>query len=70
MGYKRNEDEFTFEGLIEHKTPKAYLVEMTLGGKYWLPISQVLHIGEPDIDGRREFIVSEWWWGVKTPVED
>jgi len=61
---------YTFEGKIEHTTAKAYLVEFTLGGKYWLPKSQVETMGDPDIDGNREFVVSEWWWGVKTEVAE
>lgn len=69
MGYRRNEEEFTFEAKVEFGTAKAMLIEMTLGGKYWLPKSQIIAQTAPDIDGNIEFIVSGWWWGVKTEVE-
>lgn len=48
------------EGKIIFSTPKAYLVEMTLGGEYWLPKSQLVAMSDPDIDGNREFIITEW----------
>lgn len=65
-GYqRRDEKEFTFEGKVEHTSEKAYLVEFTLGGRYWVPKSQVLRMEEPDIDGNREFIVKEWWWNKR-----
>lgn len=55
------DEQSTFEGKIEHTTAKAYLVEATLGGKYWVPKSQIISMGEPDVDGNREFIVTTWW---------
>lgn len=69
MGFRRNEGVVTFEAKIELTTAKAYLVEMTLGGRYFVPKSQVEAMGEADIDGNREFTVSEWWWGVKQEAE-
>lgn len=52
-----------FEGRIEHATAKARLIDMTLGGQVWLPISQTIAMSEPDIDGNREFQVTAWWAG-------
>lgn len=69
MGRYRDEGVVVFEGKIELTTAKAYLVEMTLGGRYFVPKSQISDMGEPDIDGNREFTVSEWWWGVKQEAE-
>lgn len=60
---------YTFEAKVEHTSAKAYLVEMTLGGKYWVPKSQIEQMSEPDMDGNIEFTVSEWWWKVKEEVE-
>jgi hypothetical protein len=64
----RREDE-TFEARIEYTTAKAHLVELTLGGKYWLPKSQIVHMDEPDIDGNRVFQVTGWWWENKREVD-
>lgn len=61
----RDEDTHTFEGKIEHKSAKSYVVEFTLGGKYFVPFSQIVTIGDPDIDGNREFVVKDWWWNKK-----
>lgn len=69
-GYRRDDDTEEFEAKIEFTSAKAYLVEMTLGGKYWLPKSQVYRMDEPDGDGNRVFEVSSWWWGKKEPVPD
>lgn len=67
--FRDDREDVEFEAKIEHATSKAYLIELTLGGRYWLPKSQVRHMGEPDIDGNREFAVSDWWWGVKNEAE-
>lgn len=69
MGFRRDDETETFEAKIEFTTAKAYLVEMTLGGRYFVPKSQVKGLTEPDIDGNREFIVTSWWWGVKQEAE-
>lgn len=63
------DEEAEFEAKVEHATSKAYLVDLTLGGRYWLPKSQVRYMGDPDIDGNREFRVSAWWWGVRKEAE-
>lgn len=68
MARERLEDE-AFEAKIEFTTPKSYLVELTLGGRYFVPKSQIVHIGEPDIDGNREFTVTGWWWSVKEEAQ-
>jgi hypothetical protein len=59
----------TFEAKIEFSTEKSHLVEMTLGGRYFVPKSQIVYMGEPDIDGNREFTVTGWWWGVKEEAQ-
>ncbi len=62
-----------FEGKIQFRSQKSYLVEGTLGGRWFVPFSQILGgadgIGEPDIDGNRVFEVYEWWWERKNEVE-
>lgn len=65
----RDEEEHTFEGKVEFTSVKAHLVEMTLGGRYWVPKSQILMLGEPDIDGNREFIVKDWWWNKRADFD-
>lgn len=73
MGYRPGDPTITFEAKIEFKFKASYLVEATLGGRYFLPFSQI--IGFPDLpdadeNGNREFEVTEWWWGVKEEVPD
>lgn len=68
MGYRRDDNTVMFEAKIEFKSAKSYLVEATLGGRCFLPFSQI--IGYPDLpeadeDGNREFEVSARWFGVK-----
>jgi len=58
-----------FEARIEFETEKSYLIEMTLGGRYWLPKSQTVAMSEPDIDGNREFMVKAWWMNKKTEAD-
>lgn len=60
MGYRNGDETVAFEAKVEHATAKAYLIEMTLGGQFWLPKSQVVDMGEPDIDGNRDFTVTLW----------
>lgn len=62
---RRDEEEYTFEAKIEFTSQKAYLTDWTLGGRYWVPKSQVVSMSDPDADGNREFIVKEWWWNKK-----
>ena len=61
MGFRNGDETVVFEGKIEHTTPKAYLINGTLGGEYWVPKSQLVQMGDPDVDGNREFTVTEWW---------
>lgn len=61
MAFRGGDETTVFEGKIEHKTQKAYLVNSTLGDTYWVPLSQIVHKGEPDVDGNVEFTVTEWW---------
>lgn len=68
-GYRRDDVTHEFEAKIEHTTAKAHLVEMTLGGKYWVPKSQIVRMEDPDIDGNRQFEVSDWWWQRKQEAE-
>lgn len=70
MGYRPGDVTEEFEAKIEVTTAKAYLVEMTLGGRYWCPKSQIVEMGEPDGDGNRVFEVTDWWWKKKEPVPD
>jgi hypothetical protein len=60
MGYRNGDETVAIEAKVEHATAKAYLIELTLGGQAWLPKSQVVSMGEPDIDGNRDIIVTEW----------
>lgn len=70
MGYRPGDKTVTFEGRIEHKTAKSYLVEMTLGGRYFVPFSQIVEMTDPaDEDGNRIFEVTEWWWDRKEEAE-
>lgn len=59
----------TFEARIEHKAPKSYLVEMTLGGRYFVPFKCITDMDEPDENGNRVFEVSEWWWNRRDDFE-
>lgn len=59
---KTYEDEF--EAKIEYRSSKAILVECTLGGRYWIPISCIDPVDgmEPsDFDGNYWLKVSQWW---------
>ena len=60
MGYRNGDETVAIEGKIEMTTAKAYLVSLTLGGEAWVPKSQVVNVEEPDIDGNRTFIVTQW----------
>lgn len=70
MGYRPGDPTETFEGKIRWRSAKSYLVEATLGGKWFVPKSQIVEMGEPDIDGNIEFEVTEWWWKRKEEVSD
>jgi hypothetical protein len=59
----------TFEAKIEYTSEKSYLVELTLGGRYFVPKSQIVHLSEPDIDGNMEFTVTGWWWSVRREAD-
>lgn len=58
-----------FEAKIEVETEKAVLVEMTLGGMYWLPKSAIFYRSEPDFDNNVMFSVKDWWWRKKEEVQ-
>lgn len=45
---------------IEHRTPKAILVELFSGSQVWLPLSQVSEIHPPNEDGERRICISHW----------
>lgn len=57
----RNDEDFQFEGRIEASTPKAHLVEPTVGQQVWVPKSQILRKEEVD-EGLFVFVVSGWWY--------
>jgi hypothetical protein len=62
MPYREGDETVSFEGKIEHTTPKAYLVLPTMGPEQvWVPKSQLVKMSEPDGDGLRVFTVTEWW---------
>ena len=69
MAYRPGDETATFEAKIEHSTAKAHLVEFTLGGKYWLPKSQIASVTEADEYGNRVFEVAAWWNEKKEEVE-
>lgn len=60
MGYRNGDETVAVEGKIEMTTAKAYLVHFTLGGECWLPKSQVVSMEEPDMDGNRNIIITQW----------
>jgi hypothetical protein len=63
MGYKAGDETYEFEGRVEVTTAKAYLVFPTMGpAKVWVPKSQVVRMDDPDENGNRMFVVTEWWW--------
>ena len=67
MPYRDGDPTVQLEARIEATTAKAYLIEPTMGAKkqVWLPKSQVVQMGEYDTDtGLREFVVTQWWYGV------
>ena len=74
MAVRPNDPTVAIEGKIEHKSAKSYLMELTLGGRYFVPFSQILGgadgIGDPDGYGNFQIEVSQWWWDRKTEVED
>ena len=60
----------TFEAKVVHKAPKSYLVEMTLGGRYFVPFKCITSMSDDaDEDGNRVFEVTEWWWNKKDDFE-
>jgi hypothetical protein len=64
MPYRPGDPTVEFEAKINTQTPKAYLVEPTMGKKWevWVPKSQVIGLTEPDEYGNRMFTVTEWWY--------
>lgn len=60
MGF-RNDEAVVIDARVEHTTAKARLIELeTDGRQIWLPKSQTLYMGEADMDGNREFHITEW----------
>lgn len=64
MGWGSNETH-QFEATVEFKSAKARLIEMTLGGRYWVPDSQTKDFYPSDFDGNFIFVVSDWWWNIR-----
>lgn len=63
MGYRAGDETYEFEGKVEFVSAKARLVVPTMGpAQVWVPKSQTVSMGEPDGDGNRIFVVTEWWW--------
>lgn len=62
MGYDDFRGAKSFEAKVVLTTKKAKLVEPTIGPpEVWVPNSQILNMGEADIDGNRVFTVTKWW---------
>lgn len=56
---KSNDDTVELEGILEHETEKAYLVDFGLADKVWMPKSQVRDVQQGS--GRTTaFTVTEW----------
>ena len=66
MAYRPGDPTKELEARIEVTTAKACLIEPVMGTKreVWLPKSQVVSVGEPNEDGNRQFVVTEWWYNV------
>lgn len=62
MGYREGDETYSFEGKIEFSTQKAHLVIPTIGSQVWVPKSQLVSMSDPDGDGNRNFVVTEWWY--------
>lgn len=61
MGNRVQLDDVTFEAKVEATTSKAVLVVPTMGPEQvWLPRSQIVSMGEADMDGNRIFVVTGW----------
>lgn len=71
MPVRQGDATVVYEGKIEHKAPKSWIVEFTLlPGKWAVPFNQILTMSEPDGYGNVEFEISQWWWDRATPLED
>ncbi len=67
------EEPVVFEGKIEHKSAKSYLMSMTLEqGRYFVPFSQILEMDWEGMDIDKNIVVEVkgWWWGVKEPIDE
>lgn len=60
----------TVEAKFQLESQKAYLVELTLGGRYWLPKKCLTELERTDGDGNWNITVSDWWWDKKDPDFD
>lgn len=56
----RDNETVQIEARIEHTTAKAYLLEPTMYQQNWVAKSQVVDIGDADMDGNRMFTISKW----------
>lgn len=66
----RDQETVELEGLIEHSTEKAFLVDFVVEAKpIWLPKSLVLHITEGP-NGLSAFEVPKWWAKKRDLCED
>jgi hypothetical protein len=62
MPYRDGDPTREFEGRIEFTSAKAHLVYPTMGPlEVWVPKSQIVEMGDPDENGNRLFLVTEWW---------
>lgn len=68
-GWRRDEEQHSFEAKILFTTEKSRLVEMTIPengwSRYFVPKKCTLDFNESDGDGNFIFLVNDWWWNKK-----
>lgn len=73
MPVRPNDPTVVIEGKVEFRSKASFLMEFTLGGRYFVPFSQILGgkdaLTDPDENGNYTIEVSQWWWDRKTEAE-
>jgi len=71
MAYRPGDPTVEVEARIEVTTAKAHLIEPVMGTKreVWLPKSQLVSMSEPNDDGNRTLVVTQWWYNVAELAE-
>lgn len=56
-----NKETVVMEGVVQWCSAKAFLIEMTLGGRYWVPKKCIT---EMDRSGMETYLfeISMWWY--------